>query len=110
MRERGRSFSPTRDGDEPEEDPNATQATMSPTAAASSALTKSFEQQERARRHAEREEKRKVEEAKKAKVDKLGAQNPNASEVLRIHDWRRQEDKKKEVKEHARLPRGPCAT
>merc|ERR1719401_1383303 len=67
--------------------------------------TKSVEAEERARRQAEREKKRQQEEAKQAKVAKLGATNPNASEILRIRDWTLADKKKKEAFEEARLQR-----
>merc|ERR1711972_89175 len=105
MRERGRSFSP-KAGQEPSgEAEEIGDKPSSPTPSEAAVLSKSFEQQERARRHAERAERRKQEEAKKSKVDKLGAQNPNATEILRINEWRRQEESKKQVMEKARLQR-----
>merc|ERR1719350_1137552 len=67
--------------------------------------SKSFEQQERQRRHAERAAKKKQEEAKRSKVEKLGATNPNVIEIQRITEWKKQEEKKKEAVEKARLER-----
>lgn len=64
--------------------------------------SKSFEQMERQRRHAERLANQKKEEAKRSKVEKLGATNPNAVEVQRIHDWKKAEEKKKQAVEKAR--------
>merc|ERR1740121_1602164 len=67
--------------------------------------SKSFEQQERSRRHAERAAKKKQEEAKRSKVEKLGATNPNVIEIQRIHDWKVADAKNKEAVEKARLNR-----
>jgi len=66
---------------------------------------KTVEAEERAKRASEREQKKKQEEAKKAKVEKLGATNPNASEILRAREWRIAEEKRKQAVEQARLAR-----
>jgi len=66
---------------------------------------KSVEAEERAKRQAERDKKRQQEEAKQAKVAKLGATNPNTSEILRFREWKIAQDKKKQAFENARLQR-----
>jgi len=98
MREGSMSPKSAQDGDD-NSSPKAMDAT------ASMRGTKSVEAEERARRHADREKKRQQEEAKQAKVAKLGSANPNASEILRIRDWKLADDKKKQAFENARLQR-----
>merc|ERR1712187_752969 len=64
---------------------------------------KSFEQEERQKRHAEREEKKREQEAKKGKVQDLKAKDPNAAEILRVKQWRKEENSKKTKTEAARV-------
>jgi len=76
-------------------------ATLDPKEAAQ--FQKSFEQQERARRQQERAERNKREEAKKDKVRQLGAKDPHQREIIRIREWREQEEKRKATIEKSRL-------
>lgn len=101
---RNRSLSPTMrlgDGAAEGDSPISPGATKSDIAS----FQKSFEQEERLRRRTEREEKRKQEEAKRGKMEKLGPANPNAVEIVRIQEWRKQQQEKKEAIESARLQR-----
>lgn len=79
----------------PSFDPAGTQTTMLPEQA-------SYEQQERARRIAENAERQKQEDFKKSKVEKLGATNPNASEIVRIAKWRKEDLEKSRSFEESR--------
>jgi len=104
-----RSLSPTRRPGEPEGEPVDPNATLLPQGTAGSAemqeFQKSFEQQERQRRNAEREERRKAEDAKKGRLQQLKGKDPNTSEILRINEWRKQEQEKKDRIENAKLER-----
>merc|ERR1711920_1104307 len=111
---RGRSMSPKRVSDEadPEEeegDMGAFAETKQDggflTKAEATQFQKSFEQEERQKRHAEREERRKQEEAKKGKLQDLKGKDPNAMEMLRIKEWRKEEASRKKIMEEARLAR-----
>lgn len=64
---------------------------------------KSFEQQERMRRQQERRERIAKEEAKRDKVAQLGAKDPHAREIMRIREWREQEEARKAAIEKSRL-------
>lgn len=64
---------------------------------------RTYEQQERHRRHEEREERRKQEEAKKGKLQQLSGKDPNTTEILRIREWRKEDEQKKQGVEDARL-------
>mmetsp|Transcript_89246 Transcript_89246/g.237216 ORF Transcript_89246/g.237216 Transcript_89246/m.237216 type:complete len:621 (-) Transcript_89246:107-1969(-) len=100
-----RSLSPNH---QPEGEPGDTRASTLPpkgTAGEMQEFQKSFEQQERQRRNAEREERRKAEEAKKGRLQQLKGKDPNTAEILRIHDWRKQEETRKERIESAKLQR-----
>merc|ERR1712087_792535 len=92
---RGRSMSPKRQSDEQEEDMDEEGRAESqpptgnmPSKAEAEVYQKSYEQQERQKRHAEREDKRKQEEAKKGKLQDLKGKDPNAAEALRIRQRR----------------------
>lgn len=110
---RGRSWSPTAtqkgqdlgDDEEGKRPTSADNAAAGPAQADQEVWAKSFEQQERQRRQTDRADKRRQEEAKKSKVEKLGAANPNLIEIHRINEWRQQEEKKQQAVEHARLQR-----
>merc|ERR1712100_26559 len=64
---------------------------------------KTFEMQQRAERRAARAEKAKKEEAKRSKLEALGAKDPAAYEIQRIHQWFREDKEKKERLEQAKL-------
>eukprot|EP00933_Yihiella_yeosuensis_P020726 TRINITY_DN16561_c0_g1_i1.p1 TRINITY_DN16561_c0_g1~~TRINITY_DN16561_c0_g1_i1.p1 ORF type:complete len:640 (-),score=188.54 TRINITY_DN16561_c0_g1_i1:108-2027(-) len=114
-----RSFSPTKGGDGVEDvevtDLEATggnqaaqaERTMLPpqmgTQKTEAGGTKTYEQIERDRRQAERNEKHRQEEAKKGKMQQLSGRNPNVVEVLRIRDWRFAEEKRMKALEDARV-------
>lgn len=105
-----RSMSPTRRLGEPEGEPGDTRAsTLPPGGTAGSAemeaFQKSFEQQERQKRNAEREERRKAEEAKKGRMQQLKGKDPNTAEILRINEWRKDEQARKDRIENAKLER-----
>jgi len=68
-------------------------------------IQRTYEQVERQRRHAAREEQRKQEERKREKVKQLGSKDPNATELLRIHEWKQEQDAKKKAMDNARLSR-----
>lgn len=103
---RARSMSPSAGGMDQEGEEADHSRSPSPTSKADKEnWSKSFEQQERHRRITERATKRKQEEAKRSKVEKLGATNPNLVEIHRINDWRKQQEKKKQGIEKARLDR-----
>jgi len=61
-----------------------------------------YEQQERARRHAEAEEQRRQDDLKRSKVEKLGSANPNVGEVARFRDWKKQQEEKDQHLEQIR--------
>jgi len=64
---------------------------------------KTFEFQQRAERRAQRAERIKKEEAKREKLEQLGAKDPTAKEIARIQMWRREDEEKKEWLEKAKL-------
>jgi len=64
---------------------------------------KTFEFQQRAERRAQRAERIKKEEAKREKLEQLGAKDPTAKEIARIHMWRIEDEEKKEWLEKAKL-------
>mmetsp|Transcript_1509 Transcript_1509/g.4685 ORF Transcript_1509/g.4685 Transcript_1509/m.4685 type:complete len:629 (-) Transcript_1509:81-1967(-) len=109
---RGRSMSPgRRPADEQAQDADGdparsqTQPPVSPVASEMQAFQRTYEQKERQRRHAERAERRKMEDAKKEKLQDLMGKDPNAAEVQRVREWQKEEDAKKERLEKARLAR-----
>jgi len=64
---------------------------------------KTFEFQQRADRRASRAVQIKKEEAKRAKLDQLGAKDPKGREIARIAMWRQEEEENKERLEKAKL-------
>lgn len=64
---------------------------------------RTFEFQQRSERRAQRAERIKKDEAKKEKLDQLGAKDPTAREISRIAQWRLEEEEKKEYLEKAKL-------
>jgi len=64
---------------------------------------KSYEQQERVRRHEERMAKRKTEDVKLAKLSQLAGPDPNAREIIRISKMRQDQAATKKKLEEARL-------
>merc|ERR1719356_147917 len=66
---------------------------------------KTYEQQERQKRHAEREAKRKAEEEKAAKLQNLGTKDPTAAEKVRIATMKEEMERKKQMIEKAQLDR-----
>merc|ERR1711972_376995 len=107
---RGRTMSPKRQSDEQPEDEDEDMAGKQETAPPGGFVTKkeaaqfqkSFEQEERQKRHAEREEKKREQEAKKGKVQDLKGKDPNAAEILRVKQLRKEHDSKKSKAETAR--------
>merc|ERR1712203_483345 len=111
---RGRTMSPKRDSDEKDEEEMEAEmdgrAEMTETAtggfvtkAEANQFQKSFEQEERQKRHAEREEKKREQEPKKGKVQDLKGKDPNAAEILRVKQWRKEDYSKKTKTEAARV-------
>mmetsp|Transcript_115099 Transcript_115099/g.245929 ORF Transcript_115099/g.245929 Transcript_115099/m.245929 type:complete len:625 (-) Transcript_115099:72-1946(-) len=68
-------------------------------------LRKTFEQEQRQQRHAEREALRKQEEAKREKVNQLGSKDPSVAEILKATTWAKEDSMKKKAFEEARLAR-----
>lgn len=101
-REEDGDQSPERASSLPPDSPTAA-TTMKP--AESDAFQRTFEQQQRQRRHAEREDRRRKEDIKFARLQQLGSRDPNAVEVQRIRQWHAQEDERKQHLEDARLAR-----
>mmetsp|Transcript_58792 Transcript_58792/g.164122 ORF Transcript_58792/g.164122 Transcript_58792/m.164122 type:complete len:633 (+) Transcript_58792:103-2001(+) len=66
---------------------------------------KAFDQQDRQRRHAERLERQRQEEAKTKKMTQLTGPDPNARELQRIEKWRREDAELKKRLDEARLQR-----
>jgi len=64
---------------------------------------RTFEEMERKKRRDERIERRKLEDQKTEKVKQLGSKDPNAKEILRFQQWRREEDKRLKVLQEAQL-------
>jgi len=64
---------------------------------------RTFEFQQRAERRSQRAEAIKKEEAKKEKLDQLGAKDPMAREIVRIRQWFKEDEEKKEMLEEAKL-------
>merc|ERR1712187_290431 len=108
---RGRTMSPKRQSDEQPEDAEEDMAGKEQTAPPGGFVTKkeaalfqkSFEQEERQKRHAEREEKKRAQEAKKGKVQDLKGKDPSAAEILRVMQWRKEDNSKKTKTEAARV-------
>merc|ERR1712072_542725 len=94
--EDSRPGSPTKGDDGP-------QIPEGSSAAEIEAFQKSFEEQERQRRRAERQEKLKLEEAKQAKMQQLTGPDPTARELSRIAKWRSADDEKKQRLQNAKL-------
>lgn len=69
------------------------------------AFQRSYEQQERQKRHAEREEKRRADEAKKERLTQLKGRDPNVAEVLRAQEWRKEEQARRERVDASKLAR-----
>lgn len=104
---RSRTMSPGRRSDEEETAAGGsleqTQKPASPSEM--QAFQRTFEQTQRQKRHAEREERRRQEDDKKEKLEQLKGKDPNAAEVLRMQQWRKEQEANKERIEQARLAR-----
>merc|ERR1711865_624508 len=64
---------------------------------------RTFEVQQRAQRRLQRADKTKKEEAKREKLDQLGAKDPTAREIIRIRQWFNEDEERKERIEKAKL-------
>ena len=64
---------------------------------------RTFEVQQRAQRRSQRADKTKKEDAKREKMDQLGAKDPTAREIVRIRQWFNEDEERKERIEKAKL-------
>jgi len=69
------------------------------------AFQRTFEQTQRQKRQAEREERRRQEEDKREKLEQLKGKDPSVAEVLRMQQWRKEQEAKKDRIEQAKLAR-----
>mmetsp|Transcript_16090 Transcript_16090/g.31493 ORF Transcript_16090/g.31493 Transcript_16090/m.31493 type:complete len:292 (+) Transcript_16090:1012-1887(+) len=103
---RSRAMSPGRHSDEEIAAEGSLEQTQKPQSPSEmQAFQRTFEQTQRQKRHAEREERRRQEEDKKEKLEQLKGKDPSVAEVLRMQQWRKEQEAKKERIEQARLER-----